>query len=196
MDTVFHADDYCEYLFLMAEWCNRCNVRVWAYCLMSNHVHLNVVPGSADGLCRAISEAHRRYTRYVSFAQGWKGYLWQGRFASFPMDEHHLIAAARYVEMNPVTAGIVSRPDEYRYSSAAAHLSGENDILVKVEPLLQRVPDWKSFLYEAEDEEEIESFRLHERTGRPLGDDGFVTNLEALTGRILKPRKSGRKRKK
>ena len=133
-DTFFRDADYREYLYHMAEWCNRCGVEVWAYCLMRNHVHLIVVPESEDGLRRAIGEAHRRYTRYVNFREGWKGHLWQGRFASFPMDEEWLIAAARYVELNPVRAGLVRRAGEYRWSSALAHLSGEDDILVRTEP--------------------------------------------------------------
>ncbi len=69
---------------------------------MPNHVHLIVVPQSAGSLRRAIGEAHRRYTRRINFREGWRGHLWQGRFASFVMDEDHLLTAARYVELNPV----------------------------------------------------------------------------------------------
>ncbi|MDD9877448.1 MAG: transposase [Magnetovibrio sp.] len=85
--TFFRDDDYRVYLDLMREWCGRHGVRVWAYCLMSNHVHLVCVPETADALACAIGAAHRRYTRHVNFREGWRGYLWQGRFASFPMDE-------------------------------------------------------------------------------------------------------------
>ena len=74
---------------------------------MSNHVRLIVVPQSAESLRRAIGEAHRRYTRWINFREGWRGHLWQGRFASFVMDEDHLLTAARYVELNPVCAGLV-----------------------------------------------------------------------------------------
>lgn len=85
-ETFFSDDDYRAYLELMAQWCSLCAVEVWAYCLMANHVHLIVVPESEGGMRRAIGEAHRRYTRRVNFRQGWRGHLWQGRFASFPMD--------------------------------------------------------------------------------------------------------------
>ena len=85
--TFFLDDDYRAYLSLMAEWCGRHGAHVWAYCLMPNHVHLIVVPEAADGLRRAIGEAHRRYTRLINFREGWRGHLWQERFASFPMDE-------------------------------------------------------------------------------------------------------------
>ena len=85
--TFFGADDYQAYRALMREWCEYWKVEVWAYCLMPNHVHLIAVPPSEDGLRRAMGEAHRRYTRRVNFREGWRGHLWQGRFASYPLDE-------------------------------------------------------------------------------------------------------------
>ncbi len=84
--TFFCDQDYESYLQLMAQFCKPQNVEVWAYCLMPNHVHLIAVPDSAKGLRRAIGEAHRRYTRMVNFREGWRGHLWQGRFASFVLD--------------------------------------------------------------------------------------------------------------
>lgn len=194
METFFAENDYLEYLSLMAEWCNRCKVAIWAYCLMPNHVHLIAVPETEEGLCRAIGEAHRRYTRYVNFQKGWKGHLWQGRFASFPMDEQHLLAAARYIELNPVKAGLVKRPAEYRWSSAKAHLKGEDDILVKVGPLLAITGDWQGLLASEQPEDEDETFRRHERTGRPLGDERFLSRLEAMTARLLHKQKPGPKK--
>ncbi len=84
--TFFCDEDYESYLRLMAQFCKAEKVAVWAYCLMPNHVHLIVVPDSAEGLRRAIGEAHRRYTRMVNFREGWRGHLWQGRFDSFVLD--------------------------------------------------------------------------------------------------------------
>ena len=84
---------------------------------MTNHVHLIVTPGSSSNLSRAIAETHRRYTRMINFRENWRGYLWQGRFASFPMDEKYLLKAAAYVELNPVKAKMVSKPEDYRWSS-------------------------------------------------------------------------------
>ena len=104
LTTYFSEDDYRAYLDLMAEWCGRCGVAVWAYCLKPNHVHLIVAPKSEEGLRRGIGEAHRRYSRRINFREGWRGHLWQGRFASFPMDERHLMLAVRHVELNPVRA--------------------------------------------------------------------------------------------
>ena len=128
-DTFFCDDDYRYYIQLMAEWCGKCGVTIWAYCLMPNHVHLIAVPESEDGLRRALGEAHRRYTRHINFREKWKGHLWQGRFASFLMDEEYLLAAARYIELNPVRTGLVSIPEEYPWSSAKAHIKGETMIL-------------------------------------------------------------------
>lgn len=195
MDTFFAEDDYNKYLSLMAEWCNRFDVEVWAYCLMRNHVHLIVIPKTGDALRRAIGEAHRRYTRHVNFRNNWKGHLWQGRFASFPMDEKHLVAAARYVEQNPVKAGLVKRAKDYPWSSALSHLQGKDDILVKAEPLLQMIPNWDELLSETCADKEYDSIRRHEKTGRPLGDEGFISRLEQATGRRLRRRKPGPKKK-
>ena len=195
MEVFFQEADYREYLSLMAEWCNRCKVKIWSYCLMPNHVHLIAVPESADGLRRAIGEAHRRYTRYINFQKGWKGHLWQGRFGSFPMDEQYLLATARYIELNPVKAGLVKQPGDYKWSSAQAHLEGEDDLLVKAEPLLSIVPDWRDFLASDISEDEYERLRQHERTGRPLGGDTFVEKVEKLTSRSLTKQKPGPKKK-
>ncbi len=191
--TFFGADDYLAYIELMAEWSSRCSVEVWAYCLMPNHVHLIVAPGSEDGLRRAIGEAHRRYSRRVNFREGWRGHLWQGRFASYPMDESYLFAASRYVELNPERAGLVKSPEMYSWSSAVAHLTGRDDRLVKVAPLLELMGDWAAFLSAACSDVESEAFRRHERTGRPLGSDDFLSNLEVTLRRTLRRGKPGPK---
>ena len=85
--TFFDDEDYAAYLELMADGCREEGVAIWAYCLMPNHVHLIGVPETEQSLRRAIGEAHRRYTRRINFRERWRGYLWQGRFASFVMDE-------------------------------------------------------------------------------------------------------------
>ena len=193
--TFFLEEDYRTYLELMAEWCAERGVEVWAYCLMPNHVHMIAVPESEDALRRAIGEAHRRYTRHVNSREGWRGHLWQGRFASFPVDDTHLCWAVRYVELNPVRAGLVWAPEEYPWSSAAAHVAGRDDILVRVEPLLRRFGDWRGFLAEGLPEEATAALRGHERTGRPLGSPEFVAELERDLGRRLQVQRPGRKRK-
>lgn len=194
LTTFFGDEDYNTYIGLMAEWCQKCGVEIWAYCLMPNHVHLIAVPESEDALRRGIGEAHRRYSRLINFRQDWRGHLWQGRFASFPMDEPYLLAAARYVEMNPVRAHLVQDVASWPWSSVRAHLTGVDDQLVKVAPLLEIAGDWKLFL-EAATDEEIAKIRRHERSGRPLGKESFVDRLESKLDRLLKPGKPGPKGK-
>jgi putative transposase len=189
--TFFCDEDYDAYVQLMAQFCRAEKVEIWAYCLMPNHVHLIAVPQSAEGLRRAIGEAHRRYTRMVNFREGWRGHLWQGRFASFVLDETYLLTAARYVELNPVRAGFVKAPSQYRWCSAAAHLRGKDDALVRVGPLLQLQPEWRRFLTRVVREEDLKILRAHEHTGRPLGEDAFLESLERNLGRILKRQKPG-----
>jgi putative transposase len=192
-ETFFGDEDYEAYLDLMAERCRHWGVAIWAYCLMPNHVHLIAVPSTEKGLARAIGQAHCRYTRRINFRENWRGYLWQGRFASFPMDEAWLMRAARYIELNPVRAKLVRAPWRWRWSSAAAHAAGEDDRLVTVRPLVREVDDWRGFLLGGLDPDEAALIRRHERTGRPLGSPGFIGRLERALGRSLRRRKPGPK---
>ncbi len=194
-ETFFGEAHYAGYVELMAEWCRRCGVEVWAYCLMPNHVHLIVVPASEDGLRRALGEAHRRYSRRINFREGWRGHLWPGRFASFPMDEKYLMRAARYVELNPVRAKLCRVAWRWRFSSARAHVVSKDDRLASVSALLERVADWRAFLAEGSDEEDVRLLGCHERTGRPLGSAPFIEQLEKALGRVLRTKKPGRKPK-
>jgi putative transposase len=191
--TFFRHEDYGVYVDLMAQWCRKLHVEIWAYCLMQNHVHLVAVPDSEDGLAKAVGEAHRRYTRHVNFREGWRGHLWQGRFKSYPMDESYLLSAVRYIELNPVRAKLVREPAAYPWSSAAAHVEGREDRLVVASPLPQMVGDWREFLSIGIGADDAEILRLHERTGRPLGSPDFITRLESELARVLHRRKPGPK---
>jgi putative transposase len=189
--TFFCDDDYQYYLKLMGEWCGVHKVETLAYCLMPDHVHLIAVPEAADGLRRAIGEVHRRYTRTINVREGWRGHLWQGRFASFVLDEPYLLTAARYVETNPVRAGLIDTPSRYRWTSAAAHVRKKDDTLVRVAPLLESAPNWRAFLARVIREEDIKLLRAHEHTGRPLGGEEFMATLEQDLGRIVRRQKPG-----
>jgi putative transposase len=118
-----------------------------------------------------------------------------GKIFLFVMDERYLLAAARYVELNPVRARLVEKPELYPWSSAAAHVKGVDDALVKVAPLRGRVNDWRSLLQSGMTEQEAVLIRRHEHTDRLLGEEGFVSRLESMLGRVLHPLKPGRKRK-
>jgi putative transposase len=194
--TFFNEGDYQLYLELMSEWCAKYQVETWAYCLMPNHVHLIAVPKTADGLTRAIGEAHRRYTRHVNFREGWRGHLWQGRFSSFILDHNYLLTCVRYVELNPVRAGLVEKPENWRWSSAGNHIRKKDNALVKTAPLNELVnTSWRKYLSTDAEESSMALFRKHERTGRPLGSDRFISKLERTLGQRLKPRKPGPKKK-
>jgi putative transposase len=139
---IFFADaDHEAYRDLVAAACAERGVGCLAWCLMPNHLHLILTPPDEDGLRGALAEAHRRYTRRVNLAQGWTGYLFQGRFASYPMDAAHLMAAVRYVELNPVRAGLVGRAEDWRWSSARAHVTGRADGLTDLAALAGVHPD-------------------------------------------------------
>ena len=109
----FGDDDYRLYRDLLREACDRADVSVWAYCLMPNHVHLILTPTTADGLARALGKAHRRYSAFVNARLRVTGPLFQSRFGSVVMDEDHLIAAARYVALNPVRARLIARAEDW-----------------------------------------------------------------------------------
>ena len=154
------------------------------------------MPSDPDGLRGALAEAHRRYSRRVNAAHDWTGYLWQGRFASYPMDDAHLLAAIRYVELNPVKAKLVGHAEDWRWSSAGAHVTGKADGLTDLAATAGLHRNWRAMLrhgLEAGDVAAAEEAAIEAgiRTGRPLGDEAFVAKLEASTGRGLKPGKRG-----
>jgi len=193
--TFFTPQDYKYYIDLLAEWSEKCSLKIWAYCLMNNHVHFIAVPSKTDSLRLAISEVHERYTRRINFRNGWKGHLWQGRFLSYPMDDNHLLHAARYIELNPVAAGMVRNPEQYPWSSAKPHLTNTPNMLIKDLEMVKRVPRWKEYLLDGVKADESKRILSHEHTGRPSGTKEFITKLEIITGRSLSPRKPGPKPK-
>jgi len=133
---------------------------------MPNHVHLILVPAHADGLRAALAPAHTRYSMEINRREGWQGHLWQSRFASFPMDEGHVHACLCYVELNPVRARLAARPEDWRWSSARAHLGLAGDGLTQLAATKDRIGDWRAFLDAGLDAQDHEAIRTAERTGR------------------------------
>jgi putative transposase len=191
----FNEGDYREYLKLLNNYSQRFKVDILAYCLMPNHVHLIAVPQKDGSLAQAIGETHRNYTRFVNFREKWRGYLWQGRFSSYILDERYLLAATRYILLNPVKAKIVKSPWDYKWSSARHHINIENDLLVKDSLLRGLVTNWKAFLKTTPEDGHVRALQLHERTGRPLGDSHFIKKLEDILNINLQKKRSGRKKK-
>jgi putative transposase len=194
MQVFFQEDDYELYLQFMKAALPRSEASVLTYCLMPNHVHFLVLPDSETSLRRLFAETHRRYSLEVNSREGWSGHLWQERFYSCPVSLEHAIAASRYIELNPVQAGLVESPFDYRWSSAVAHRDKRADSMVDVLWLGDLVGDWRAFLASGVDEGFADVLERHEQTGRPLGPDSFVDELEARTGRRLKKLPPGPKR--
>ena len=196
---VFFTDgDRQRYLQLLLEYSTKHGLRIVAYCLMTNHVHLVCVPAAADSLAGAMKPVNLRYAQHVNWTQGFGGHVWQGRFFSCPLDDPHLWASIRYVERNPVRARLVRKAESYPWSSAAAHCGRRSDPLLCPLAATAGAPaasDWPAWLAEGDDAEILETLRLHTRTGRPAGDRGFVTGIEALVGRVLLAKPIGRPRK-
>lgn len=190
MNVFDSEDDRHVYLQLIKTHTIACGVEILAWCLMTNHVHFIAVPEEESSLAKAFGEAHRLYTRMKNFRQDVRGYLFQGRFSSCALDELHLIAAARYVEQNPVRAKMVRNPWDYQWSSARFHMGG-TDPLVTDRTLLGLVKDWGELL-EGEDEEANDRVRTGVKTGRPVGSKSFLERMETITGRDLSKGHPGR----
>lgn len=191
--TFFEEGDYALYRDLLAAAADKAGAEIWCYCLMPNHVHVIVVPADVDGLRRTFADAHRRYTGYINARHRWTGHLWQGRFDAVVMGETHLAHAMRYVSLNPVRARLFARPQDWAWSSVGAHLAGEDDGLVKVVPALARYGNLAAFLGEGADEAALLALRRSESSGRPLGSEAWIAQLETSTGRALAPQKRGPK---
>ena len=191
--TFFEDGDYALYRDLLSEAAAKAGAQIWCYCLMPNHVHIIVVPADEDSLRRTFADAHRRYTGYVNARMRVSGHLWQGRFGSVVMDETHLAHAVRYVSLNPVRAGLVKTASGWPWSSVAAHLSGADNELVTVRPVLERYGSFAAFLDQETDVGAVMRLRRSETTGRPVGSEAWIEKLEKQTARRLKPQKRGPK---
>ena len=196
-ESVFFIDeDRYTYLKLLREYCGKYAVDILAYCLMTNHVHLVAVPKHKDGLQRVLKPLHMRYAQYFNRKNEWSGHLWQGRFFSSPLDDDYLGFCVRYVERNPVRAGMVERAENYPWSSAAAHCGLRRDKLLSTDSVhlkvFEGIRNWSAWLHEEEDSTRLGILRRNIQKNLPCGSDAFVTRLERLAGRLLRFRPIGR----
>jgi putative transposase len=198
--NVFDSDgDRTAYLGLIREYCKAAQLGLIGYCLMTNHVHLIVVPEREDSLARGLGLAHCRYAHCVNARRHSTGHLWQNRYYSTAMDEAHLRCAMRYVERNPVRAGMVADAAEYAWSSARAHLTEVDAAgMLDLPYWAARVSreEWRSELEVTEEAGELVAIRAQTATGRPLGSKEFVAALGRKMRRVLEPRAIGRPRKR
>jgi putative transposase len=198
MDIFRDDEDRRQYLQFIKEEAKRSEMDILAWCLMTNHVHFIAVPHAENALARGFGEAHKRYTRMKNFRENARGYLFQGRFGSCVLDELHLLAAVRYVENNPVAAGLARHAWDYKWSSAAYHVGDvRKDTLLKSRDLYGLVKDWRKYLLETtESEKDIFVMKRATHTGRPAGSRDFVKKIEKITGRTLQRQKPGPKKSK
>ncbi len=188
---VFFSDkDRQFYLAVLRKSCEKYAVKVLAYCLMDNHVHLVLVPSTWDSLAKAVGLTHKTYTKKINKREEWRGYLWQGRFLSFILGESYFWTVMRYVELNPVRAGLVCRAEDFYWSSARAHLGlGKSKVLDEIKLL----PDWHGILQANVSSEELRRIRLSCSSGKPLGDKRFLEIVGKELGIDCREKKRGPK---
>jgi putative transposase len=191
--TIFFDDEDRGFFFqCLNEWLKKTDVKAWAYCLMDNHFHLLLAPSDALTLGRCLHGTTFRYAQYFNLKYARTGRLWQNRYFSCPVDKgRYLWAVVRYIERNPVRAKMTYQVEDWKWSSARAHVSGVEDPYLNLFGWLS-ASERKEYRRFVRDEGSNEEIRKATSTGRPLGDVGFVEQLEELTGRCLKPRRRGR----
>jgi len=194
---IFFSDrDRRVYLELLARYAARYGLRVWGYCLMSNHVHVIAVPTAPWSLARAFGRAHGDYSRYRNVIRSESGHFWEARFYSCPLEGVYQWQALAYVERNPVRAGMVGGAEIFSWSSASAHCSGCDPTgLLDLEPWRAEYNQirWRQVLSTSVDEEAwAERLREASRRGLPLGGPGFTAAMEEQTSRCLQFRGPGR----
>lgn len=190
-------DERMVYLNLLRKYSDLYELPVLGYCLMSNHVHLLVIPRQGDSLALTLKQTHGRYATYWNATHRSSGHVWQGRFYSCPLDETHLWMALRYVELNPVRAGLAKQAESWRWSSAALHCREQEEphgLEMTAWKRRWSSETWKQYLRAGENESERAAIRQCTHTGRPLGGESFVQSLEQSTHRRLSPQKGGRPR--
>ncbi len=196
--NIFEEDaDRIYYLKLIEEYRNKYHNDIFAFCLMNNHVHFIIRPQNEKSLAGIFCRAHQRYSLYFHKKKNIKGHLWQERFYSCLLQGSHIETALRYVNRNPVRAGIVSDPWQYTWSSARAHM-GEKYNLVQLADIREYIPEvsWKSFLSEKENEETLKSIRETTAKGLVLGTIEFVKELEEKLSRAFTLQPRGRPKSK
>lgn len=189
------------YLKCLAEYAERRGCAIHAYALMTNHVHLLVTPATPGGVSRMLQDVGRRYVRTVNEAQSRTGTLWEGRFKSNPIDsETYLLTCHRYIELNPVRAGIASAPADYRWTSHSYYAHGKPNKLISEHPVyigLGATPDdrrhrFLSLFKSPIEERELTKLRTAVNKSRALGSDAFLDRIEAALRESVRPARRGR----
>lgn len=194
-ENVFLYDDDCNYyLKLLKKYSTKYNCLVWAYCLMTNHVHMLLIPKGENSLAKCLQGISLCYTQYFNLKYKRTGRLWESRYYSCIVDkENYLWEVVKYIERNPVRANIVNSIEEYHWSSARSHLFGwPDEILIGDDWLAERDRvRYGQFLKDSKkDKEEI--IRKSTRSGKPLGTANFISTIEKLLDRDLQSKRHGK----
>jgi putative transposase len=197
----FAESNYLFYLHHLGLLAARFQCAVHAYVLMTNHVHLLVTPCDAVGTSLMMKNLGQRYTQYINRSYRRSGSLWEGRFrSSIVQTEAYLLRCHRYIELNPVRAGMVKCPGDYRWSSFAANAKGQpNALLTPHAEYLRLATDKHDRLAAYQDlfrmglnGMDLAEIRKSANAGYALGTESFVKEIERLTGRRVREGKSGR----
>jgi putative transposase len=199
--AIFDTDaDRLLYLDLLRENAVECDLAIWAWCLMSNHVHLVAVPGRSDSLARTLGRTHAAYARYLNVKRRSCGHLFQARFYSCLIGPQHLWMTVAYVERNPQRAGLAVVPWDYPWSSARVHAENDaDDRLVDLRRWrLEYTPErWRTVLLSTVDEEsDLERLRRATLTGRPLCEPQMLSEWEQVLERPLGTKPGGRPKRR
>jgi len=161
---------------------------------MSNHVHFIVEPTTEKGLAQTFNTLHMRYAQYLNKRREVKGHLWQGRFYSCLLDDAHLYRAIRYVEQNPVRAGISETAWAYPWSSASTHVGKSRSLLIVEEPFKMTSEEWEEYL-RGDDENFEQDIRIKTQRGMVVATEEFINKAESLLNRSLTCLNPGRPKK-
>lgn len=191
----FDDEDRSAYVSILQAKAREYGLLIHAYCLMPNHIHLVATPLRDESLAKGVGRTHHAYTRHVHQRHSRSGHLWQNRFFSCPLDEHHFLAAVRYVERNPVRATLTEQAWDYPWSSARSHVAGHDPrrlIDFRDWPIEYVGERWRALLRTAEHCSFPQNLQQATFAGVPLGKDSFLSKLELMAGRPLRPRRQGR----
>lgn len=196
------AKDYRYYLENMQEAKSKFDIRIYAYCLMTNHVHLIVEPGgNVESVSMLIRSLAARQTRYINRLEQRSGTLWEGRFKSSLIDtDAYLLACFRYIELNPVRAAIVDSPSRFRWSSYRGHAGMEVDPLLDEHAVyselgrtaMEREKEYRTFVNRGIDQVELRVIREAVQRNQLTGSGQFRETIEERTGRRISDRPPGR----
>ncbi|MFZ3209765.1 MAG: transposase [Geobacteraceae bacterium] len=198
------ADDYLCYIDNLYEWKIKLQCRLYAYCLMTNHVHLILDPGdNEENLAKLMKRIAGRQTRYVNKLENRSGTLWEGRYKSSPISaDSYLMACCRYIELNPVRACLVDHPGSYQWSSYGEK-AGENFKIIDSDPFYLGLSDdpekrkekYAEWVLSAIPEGELELIRAATQRGQLTGGSKFYDLVAERLGQRVEARKPGRPRK-